>query len=70
MSDNSDNKELVGPLNKVSNELVDIGPRIIMAGNEVLGTADNISILVDEVAGEELDKIKSANEIRLVKWLG
>jgi len=50
--------------------IVDLGPRIIMAGKEVLGTADNISILVAEATKEELEKLKSAHEIRLVKMLG
>lgn len=50
--------------------IVDLGPRMIMAGKEVLGTADNISIQVAEASEEELEKLKSAHEIRLVKMLG
>jgi len=62
--------DITGPVNKVTNVLVDLGPRIIMAGNEVLGTSDNISIHVAESTTEELEKLKSAYEIRLVKMLG
>jgi len=61
------NKDIIGPLDKVTNIIVDLGPRIIMAGSEVLGTSDNISIEVTESTAEELEKLKSANEIRLVK---
>jgi len=43
---------------------------MIMAGNEVLGTADNLSILIAESTEEELEKLKSAYEIRLVKRVG
>ena len=43
---------------------------MIIAGGEVLGTADNISILVAEATKEELEKLKLANEIRLVKMVG
>lgn len=62
-------KDIIGPVDKVTNIDVDLGPRIIMAGIEVLGTADNISIRVAEAVEEELEKLKSANEIRLVKML-
>lgn len=57
-------------MDKVTNIKVDLGPRMIMAGSEVLGTADNISILVAEATKEELEKLKAANEVRLVKMLG
>ncbi len=57
-------------MSKVTNVKVDLGPRMIMAGNEVLGTADNISIMVAEATKEELEKLKSAYEIRLVKIIG
>ncbi|GAJ03345.1 unnamed protein product [marine sediment metagenome] len=63
-------KDITGPVDKVTNVEVDLGPRMIMAGNEVLGTSDNISIEVAESTTEELEKLKSANEIRLVKMLG
>lgn len=58
---------IIGPVNKVTNVVVSLGPRLIMVGSEVLGTADNISIEVAESTQEELEKLKSANEIRLVK---
>jgi len=64
------NKDITGPVDEVTNVLVDLGPRIIMTGSEVLGTADNISIKVAEATEEELEKLKSAYEIRLVKMLG
>jgi len=64
------NKDITGPVDKVTNIVVDLGPRIIMAGSEVLGTSDNISIEVTESTAEELEKLKSAYEIRLVKMLG
>ena len=64
------NKDIIGPVDKVTNVLVDLGPRIIMTGSEVLGTADNISIEVAESTLEELEKLKSAYEIRLVKMVG
>ena len=64
------NKEIIGPVDKVTNVVADLGPRIIMTGSEVLGTADNISIEVAESTLEELEKLKAAHEIRLVKMLG
>ncbi len=64
------NKDITGPVDKVTNIVVDLGPRLIMAGSEVLGTSDNISIHVAESTKEELEKLKSAYEIRLVKMLG
>ena len=63
-------KDIIGPVDKVTNVEVDLGPRLIMAGTEALGTADNISIMVAEASKEELEKLKSAHEIRLVKMLG
>ncbi len=57
-------------MSKVTNVIVNLGPRIIMTGSEVLGTADNISIEVAEATEDELEKLKSAYEIRLVKMLG
>lgn len=63
-------KEIIGPVDKVTNVLVELGPRMIMAGSEILGTTDNISIEVAESTKEELEKLKSAYEIRLVKMLG
>ncbi len=62
--------EISGPEDKVTNVKVNLGPRMIMASSEVLGTADNISIIVAEATKEELEKLKAANEIRLVKMLG
>ncbi len=56
-----------GPVKKVTDIVVILGPRLIMAGSEILGTADNISIEVAEATTEELEKLKSAHEIRLVK---
>lgn len=64
------NKDIIGPVDKVTNVKVDLGPRLIMAGSELLGTVDNISIHVAESTEEELEKMKSAYEIRLVKMLG
>jgi len=64
------NKDITGPVDKVTNVVVDLGSRIIMTGSEVLGTADNISIEVAESTLDELEKLKSAYEIRLVKMLG
>ncbi|GAJ19322.1 unnamed protein product, partial [marine sediment metagenome] len=63
-------KDITGPVDKVTNAWVSLGPRIIMAGSEVLGTADNISIKVAESTKEELEKLRAAPEIRLVKMLG
>ena len=64
------NKDIIGPVDKVTNIVVDLGPRLIMTGSLVLGTSDNISIHVAEATKEELEKLKSAYEIRLVKMLG
>ena len=61
------NKDITGPVDKVTNIVVALGPRLIMVGSEALGTSDNISIEVAESTEEELEKLKSANEIRLVK---
>lgn len=41
-----------------------------MVGGEALGTSDNISIEVTEATEEELEKLKSAYAIRLVKMPG
>ncbi|MBA7712198.1 hypothetical protein ES703_121168 [subsurface metagenome] len=57
-------------MNKVINVVVNLGPRLIMVGKEALGTSDNISIEVAESTTEELEKLKSAHEIRLVKMFG
>ena len=57
-------------MSKITNIIVDLGPRLVMVGKEALGTADNISINIAEATEEELEKLKSANEIRLVKILG
>jgi len=54
-------------VNKVTNIVVELGPRMIMVGSEALGTSDNISIEVEEATLEELEKLKLAHEIRLVK---
>ncbi|MBA7475076.1 hypothetical protein ES707_10441 [subsurface metagenome] len=64
------NKDITGPVDEVTNVVVNLGPRLIMAGNEALGTSDNISIQVAKSTEEELEKLKSAYEIRLVKMLG
>lgn len=61
---------ITGPVGKVTGVIVDLGPWLLMVGNEVLGTADNISIHVAESTEEEIEKLKSALEIRLVKVLG
>ena len=63
-------KDIIGPVDKVTNVEVDLGPRIIMVGKEALGTTDNLSIHVAESTEEELEKLKSAYEIRLVKIPG
>ena len=60
----------VSEVSKVTNVIVNLGPRMLMVGKEALGTADNISIEVAEATEEELEKLKSAHEIRLVKMLG
>jgi len=57
-------------VNEITNIAIDLGPRLIMVGKETLGTSDNISIEVAEATGKELEKLKSAYEIRLVKMLG
>ncbi len=57
-------------MSKVTNVIVKLGPRLLMVGKEALGTADNMSIEVAEATEEELEKLKSAYEIRLVKMLG
>ena len=63
-------KDIIGPVDKVTNIVVDLGPRMLMVGKELLGTSDNISIHVAEATEEELEKLKAAYEIRLVKMLG
>ena len=50
--------------------IVDLGPRMLMVGKEALGTIDNLSLDIAESTEEELEKLKSAYEIRLVKVLG
>jgi len=57
-------------VSKITNIKVNLGPRMIMVRGEALGTSDNISIQVAEATEEELEKLKSAYEIRLVKMLG
>jgi len=61
------NKDIMDPVDKVTNIVIDLGPRLIMVGNEALGTSDNISIQIAESTLEELEKLKLAHEIRLVK---
>ena len=60
----------VSEVSKVTDIVVELGPRLLMVGKEALGTSDNISIEVAEATEEELEKLKSAYEIRLVKMLG
>jgi len=60
----------VSEVSKVTNIVVELGPRMLMVGKEALGTSDNISIEVAEATEEELEKLKSAYEIRLVKMVG
>jgi len=67
MKRNMSNKDITGPVDKVTNIVIDLGPRLIMVGNEALGTSDNISIQIAESTLEELEKLKLAHEIRLVK---
>ena len=57
-------------MSEVSNVHVDLGPRLIIVGKEALGTTDNLSIHVAESTEEEIEKLKSAYEIRLVKIPG
>ena len=57
-------------MSKITNIVVDLGPRIIMVGPEALGTSDNISIEVAESTKEEIEKLTSAFEIRLVRIRG
>ena len=57
-------------MGNITNIKVNLGPRMIMVRGEALGTSDNISIQVAEATEEELEKLKSAYEIRLVKMLG
>ncbi len=54
------NKAISGPVDKVTNVWLSLGPRMIMAGNEVLATADNITIKVAESTKEELEKLGAA----------
>ena len=61
---------ITGPVGKVTGVIVDLGPWLLMVGNELLGTADNISLHVAESTEEEIEKLKSALEIRLVKVMG
>ena len=55
---------------ELSNLNVDLGPRLLVVGGETLGTCDNMTITIAEATPEELEKLKSANEIRLVKMIG
>jgi len=61
------NKDITGPVDRVTNIVIDLGPRLIMVGSEALGTSDNISIQIAESTLEELEKLKLAHEIRLVR---
>ncbi len=54
---------------KIMNVAVDLGPRLIMVGDEALGTADNIAIVVAEATRGELEKLKGAYELRLIKMI-
>lgn len=58
------------PDRELANLKVDLGPRLLVVGGETLGTCDNMSITIDEATEEELEKLKSAYEIRLVKMIG
>ncbi len=57
-------------MSKVTNIIVELGPRMVMVGKEVMGTSENFSLEVAEATEEELEKLKSAFEIRLVKMSG
>ena len=57
-------------MSEVSNVIVDLGPRLIVVGTRPLGTSDNISIEVAEATLEEIEKLKSAFEVRLVRIRG
>ena len=57
----------VVPPGKVVNVNVNLGPRMVMVDDKKLGDADSFTIEVREATVEELEKLKSANEIRLVK---
>ena len=48
-------------------ENVRLGPRLVMVGGEALGTADDLSMQVAEATAEELEKLKGAEAITLVK---
>jgi len=54
-------------VSKITNILVELGPRMLMVGREALGTSDNISIEVAEATEEELEKLKGAQAILLAK---
>lgn len=62
-----DSVEVTGPVGQVTNVQVELGPRIVMAGDEVLGTVISISIEVAEATTDELEKLRVSHELRLVK---
>lgn len=44
-----------------------LGPRLIMVREEALGTADDLTLQVAEATAEELEKLKEAEAITLVR---
>jgi len=57
-------------VSKITNVKVNLGPRMLRVGSKALGTCDNISIHVAEATTEELQKLKSAEVLVLVKMRG
>jgi len=51
----------------VSNFKLNLGPRIVWVGDEPIGECDGLTILIEEATPEEIEKLKEAEEIRLVK---
>lgn len=57
----------VAKAGKVTNVSVDLGPRAVVVDKEFLGTSENFTIEVAVATTEELEMLKAASEIRLVK---
>jgi len=46
---------------------LNLGSRIIWVGDEPIGECDGLTILIEEATPEEVEKLKEAEEIRLVR---
>ncbi|MBW2675071.1 MAG: hypothetical protein JRD89_16950 [Deltaproteobacteria bacterium] len=47
-----------------------LGPRLVMVGGKLVGTCDDLSLTIAEATKEEIEELRGADAIRLVKPRG